>query len=238
MQILSSDPVTYNSSFDNANTSPLQSMSQPEHVPAGSSSPPSSNPNNITNSPNEPETRPITQETPQMPRAPGREVVETAETNVNQITSVTPPQKELVTKTPINPPQSLSRSFPSSVGYLSNRWNSGSAFATPSTLGRPGDDSFKFVLPRPLARGAPMLTRNPDLNPSLPLPALPPLCFPRQVLSPPSLLSSAFPSPWKARQRLSPQSRHLHGSPLRLHTSTCGPFAVPTCSVATALRHL
>ncbi|KAB5580588.1 hypothetical protein GE09DRAFT_444640 [Coniochaeta sp. 2T2.1] len=39
----------------------------------------------------------------------------------------------------------LSRSFPSSVGYLSNRWNTGSSFSTPSTVGhRTVDDSIKL----------------------------------------------------------------------------------------------
>jgi hypothetical protein len=40
----------------------------------------------------------------------------------------------------------LSRSFPGAVGYLSNRWNAGSSFSTPSTLGhRIGDDSIKYA---------------------------------------------------------------------------------------------
>ncbi|KAK7430851.1 hypothetical protein QQZ08_002640 [Neonectria magnoliae] len=39
---------------------------------------------------------------------------------------------------------SLSASMSSSVGYLANRWNLGSSFSTPSTLGRGGDDSFKL----------------------------------------------------------------------------------------------
>lgn len=42
----------------------------------------------------------------------------------------------------------LSRSFPGAVGYLSNRWNTGSSFSTPSTLGRrSGDDSVKYATP-------------------------------------------------------------------------------------------
>ncbi|KAF7543757.1 hypothetical protein G7Z17_g10485 [Cylindrodendrum hubeiense] len=39
---------------------------------------------------------------------------------------------------------SLSRSMSSSVGYLANRWNLGSSFSTPSTIGRGGDDSFRL----------------------------------------------------------------------------------------------
>ncbi|KAJ6445816.1 homeobox transcription factor [Purpureocillium lavendulum] len=35
-------------------------------------------------------------------------------------------------------------SFSSSVGYLANRWNLGSSFSTPSTLGRGGDDSIRL----------------------------------------------------------------------------------------------
>ncbi|KAM7223160.1 pah4 homeobox protein encoded by the pah4 protein [Rhypophila decipiens] len=137
MQILSSDPLNYNSSFDSEHTSPLQSMSRPEHE----SSPPMRSDHIVTTSSDSPEQR-LVRETPQMPREPRREVE--ADANVQQITSVTPPQKELQTKTPINPPQPLSQSFPSSVGYLSNRWNSSNSFATPSTLGRPGDDSFRL----------------------------------------------------------------------------------------------
>ncbi|KAI0003992.1 hypothetical protein F4779DRAFT_634173 [Xylariaceae sp. FL0662B] len=39
---------------------------------------------------------------------------------------------------------SLSRTSSISVGYVSNRWNSGNSFSTPSTLGRAGDDSFRL----------------------------------------------------------------------------------------------
>ncbi|KAH7163295.1 hypothetical protein B0J13DRAFT_538300 [Dactylonectria estremocensis] len=39
---------------------------------------------------------------------------------------------------------SLSSSMSSSVGYLANRWNLGSSFSTPPTLGRGGDDSFRL----------------------------------------------------------------------------------------------
>ncbi|KPM45453.1 hypothetical protein AK830_g1053 [Neonectria ditissima] len=39
---------------------------------------------------------------------------------------------------------SLSASMSSSVGYLANRWNLGSSFSTPPTIGRGGDDSFKL----------------------------------------------------------------------------------------------
>lgn len=37
--------------------------------------------------------------------------------------------------------ESMSHSFSNSVGYLANRWNLGSSFSTPSSLGRGGDDS-------------------------------------------------------------------------------------------------
>lgn len=40
--------------------------------------------------------------------------------------------------------RSLSSSMSNSVGWLSNRWNLGSSFSTPSTLGRGGDDSLKY----------------------------------------------------------------------------------------------
>ncbi|KAF7563509.1 hypothetical protein G7046_g632 [Stylonectria norvegica] len=39
---------------------------------------------------------------------------------------------------------SLSSSLSSSIGYLANRWNLGSSFSTPSTLGRSSDESFKY----------------------------------------------------------------------------------------------
>ncbi|POR31327.1 GS homeobox 2 [Tolypocladium paradoxum] len=39
--------------------------------------------------------------------------------------------------------EAMAHSFSSSVGYLANRWNLGSSFSTPSTLGRGGDDSLK-----------------------------------------------------------------------------------------------
>jgi hypothetical protein len=40
----------------------------------------------------------------------------------------------------------LVHSFSSSVGYLANRWNSGSSFSTPSSFGPRGDDSFKYII--------------------------------------------------------------------------------------------
>ncbi|QUC18303.1 uncharacterized protein UV8b_02544 [Ustilaginoidea virens] len=40
--------------------------------------------------------------------------------------------------------ESLSRSFSNPVGYLANRWNLGSSFSTPSTLGRGVDDSLRL----------------------------------------------------------------------------------------------
>ncbi|CAJ2501716.1 Uu.00g045690.m01.CDS01 [Anthostomella pinea] len=43
-----------------------------------------------------------------------------------------------------NDSHALSQASIASVGYLSNRWNAGNLFSTPSTLGRPGDDSFRL----------------------------------------------------------------------------------------------
>lgn len=40
--------------------------------------------------------------------------------------------------------EAIGHSFSSSVGYLANRWNLGSSFSTPSTLGRGGDDSLRL----------------------------------------------------------------------------------------------
>ncbi|KAG5941132.1 hypothetical protein E4U53_007469, partial [Claviceps sorghi] len=39
-------------------------------------------------------------------------------------------------------PKFLSHSFSGPIGYLANRWNLGSSFSTPSTLGRGGHDSL------------------------------------------------------------------------------------------------
>ena len=40
--------------------------------------------------------------------------------------------------------QALSQSFPQSVGYLANRWNLGSSFSTPSTIGLEGGDPKRY----------------------------------------------------------------------------------------------
>ena len=55
----------------------------------------------------------------------------------------------------------LSQSFPGAVGYLSNRWNPGSSFSTPSTLGhRTGDGSITYVTTAPVFFGMLLLTRS------------------------------------------------------------------------------
>ncbi|KAI0125881.1 homeobox transcription factor [Xylariales sp. AK1849] len=41
-------------------------------------------------------------------------------------------------------PPALSQSLPSSIGYLSNRWNTGNSFSTPSTLNQLGNDSLRL----------------------------------------------------------------------------------------------
>ncbi|KAK3328830.1 hypothetical protein B0H66DRAFT_539427 [Apodospora peruviana] len=132
MQILSSDPASYNSSFDNnSNTSPLQSMSQPVQ---GVSSPPPSE-HACSSSSDEAE------KVDDAPREPQSQPQKETECTAPTLESITPPQKE----TPARDPQFLSKSFSGgSVGYLANRWNQPSSLSTPSTLGRPGDDSFKL----------------------------------------------------------------------------------------------
>lgn len=62
----------------------------------------------------------------------------------NSLAQITPPQRQDFT--PLQDSQDgsrLSQSFSSSVGYLANRWNIGSSFSTPSSLGRGMDESFK-----------------------------------------------------------------------------------------------
>ncbi|KAK4160943.1 pah4 homeobox protein encoded by the pah4 protein [Cladorrhinum sp. PSN259] len=130
MQIISSDPAPYNTSFssDNSNTSPVQAIiSRPE--------PDSTSPLRPNFAPlilsDEPEKAP---EIPIESRP-----LEEMEARKKEAVAVTPAPKERGIETPH---QSLSRSFSGSVGYLSNRWNQTSSFATPVNFGR--DESFNI----------------------------------------------------------------------------------------------
>lgn len=132
MQILASDPLSYNSSFssDNLHTSPVQSMSQPDrHVVSPLHSDPASSTSDEAETTEPPQELPRDAQRPEVPESSAPKE------------AATPPQKER----PIEErARGLSQSFSSSVGYLSNRWNPASSFTTPSTLGRRGDDSFKL----------------------------------------------------------------------------------------------
>ncbi|GAO16146.1 hypothetical protein UVI_02040410 [Ustilaginoidea virens] len=61
--------------------------------------------------------------------------------------------------------ESLSRSFSNPVGYLANRWNLGSSFSTPSTLGRGVDDSLSAL---PSVTLPPITALTNSLPPRLP----------------------------------------------------------------------
>ncbi|KAI1857293.1 uncharacterized protein JN550_013319 [Neoarthrinium moseri] len=62
--------------------------------------------------------------------------------------------------------QSLSQSLPSSVGYLSNRWNTSTSFSAPSSIERPVDTSMRVdSFP-----GAAQSATNTPPSPILPLP--------------------------------------------------------------------
>ncbi|KAK8033117.1 homeobox transcription factor [Apiospora marii] len=56
---------------------------------------------------------------------------------------VSPPHSIFAVK-PKEGAQSFSQSLPNSVGYLSNRWNTSASFSSPSTLDRPGEESFRI----------------------------------------------------------------------------------------------
>lgn len=136
MQILSSDPVPYNSSFSSevGNSSPGQTMQLPEQRAV---SPLNSDP---TVSPSDkPEGEQEAQKVQQVPQEAG--VWEARERAGGQ-ESATPAPNE---RTEAEARQSLSRSFSGSVGYLSNRWNIASSFSTPSQPAR--YDSFRYIPP-------------------------------------------------------------------------------------------
>ncbi len=136
MQILSSDPPTYNlnSSFsvDNLDTSPIPNMSRPDREPPSSlhSDPASSSSCDEAEKPRD--------APPRVQRWDDAEHTEKAQ-------AVTPPRKEC-SRDEARQSQDLSTSFSSSVSYSSRQWNPSNSYATPSTLGRRGDDSFKYVV--------------------------------------------------------------------------------------------
>ncbi|KXX80145.1 Homeobox protein YOX1 [Madurella mycetomatis] len=133
MQILSSDPVPYNTSFSSevSNSSPGQNMPLPEQRAI---SPLNSDP--ALSPSDKPEGEQEAQEVQQVPQEAG--VWEVRE-RVGGQESATPAPNE---RTGAGAGQPLSRSFSGSVGYLSNRWNIASSFSTPSQPAR--DDSFRL----------------------------------------------------------------------------------------------
>ncbi|KAK3694935.1 hypothetical protein B0T22DRAFT_87551 [Podospora appendiculata] len=156
MQILSSDAISYNSSFstDIGSTSPAQnlSQSQPEQEQEqergheqeqrqgqehGSSSPPRSEHSAHSESSSQGRQEAARIKAPQeTPRRDEAEICFPA-----GLETVTPVQRDGSESGQQQPTQFL----PSSVGYLSNRWNPASSFSTPSTLGRAvADESFKL----------------------------------------------------------------------------------------------
>ncbi|KAK1755138.1 pah4 homeobox protein encoded by the pah4 protein [Echria macrotheca] len=185
MQILSSDPPTFNSSFssDNSDTSPAaNSMSRLE---PGVASPPHSDPRS-SGSFDEVE------KTPDVSREPRR--CEDTELRERHHEMVTPAAKAEHKENALEASQSQS----SSVGYVSNRWNAASSLPTPSTLGR-AENSFtleslpqpncasstpsKYVLPAPQSKSRFRLSLSlegkAEVIPSDPTP-------PRATLPPPS----------------------------------------------------
>lgn len=187
MQILSSDPMPYNSSFstDNGDTSPAQSMSRPE---TGATSPPPLDHAGSSTCDGQDRTQDDLGCDDANPSLPLPE-------------AVTPAQK---TKPADESHQSLTRSFSGSVGYLSNRWNMSSSFSSPSTLGQGGDDSFKLecfaastsssssgpILPPPDSQSSQFrlslsLEGKAEVVPSMPSP-------PRQISQPPSTDASSM----------------------------------------------
>ncbi|KAK0747795.1 hypothetical protein B0T21DRAFT_406380 [Apiosordaria backusii] len=172
MQILSSDPAPYNTSFssDITNTSPLQPVSRPDPEPT---------------SPAQPD-RPVSQageETEPVAEVP-REATKWEEPQENA--------KELATPAPKPRPaheqsSALSRSFSASVGYLSNRWNTGNSFTTPVTAGH--DEPFSWVTPmmQPIT-----VSPNPSYSLESFSSSCPPAFSAGSILPPPSTQSSRF----------------------------------------------
>ncbi|KAK7969586.1 hypothetical protein PG988_008659 [Apiospora saccharicola] len=58
--------------------------------------------------------------------------------------SVVSPSHSIFAVKPNESAQNFSQSLPNSVGYLSNRWNTSASFSSPTTLDRPGEESFSF----------------------------------------------------------------------------------------------
>lgn len=126
MQILSSDPLPYTSSgiLGSSNTSPFQvlSFSEPESTsPVGSE----------TGRPNSSDEAEENAAAAARPTVPGNSPTQSNEPSPRATES-------------FDDSRPFSQSLPSSVGYLSNRWNTGSSFSSPSTLGhRVGEDSIR-----------------------------------------------------------------------------------------------
>ena len=133
MQIISSDPsIPYHSSInsDGVSTSPNQSTLWPDRIPTSPDHPDSTRGN-------------MQEDATSVDRASedGYPLPEVAE-NANREAGSSPQQEPSPDTS-----RQLSQSFSSAVGYLSNRWNPGSSFSTPSTIGLRGEDSLRLVHP-------------------------------------------------------------------------------------------
>ncbi len=132
MQIISSDPlIPYHSSInsDGASTSPNQSTLWPDRAPTSPNYP---DPTRVN----------LNEDSTSVDRASedGCPLPEVAE-NANRGAASSPLQEPSPDAS-----RQLSQSFSSAVGYLSNRWNPGSSFSTPSTIGLRGEDSLRLAI--------------------------------------------------------------------------------------------
>ncbi|KAL2256000.1 hypothetical protein VTK26DRAFT_2370 [Humicola hyalothermophila] len=127
MQVVSHEAAPYNSSFcsDNSNPSPSQAMPVTEHTGAPPSHVEPANPPPADDAAN-----------PQVMLRDARQWEAGGTASAKESVASTPYEK-LASESG----QMLSRSFPGSVGYLANRWNTASSLSTPTPLHR--DASFR-----------------------------------------------------------------------------------------------
>ncbi|KAH8890850.1 hypothetical protein GQ53DRAFT_824097 [Thozetella sp. PMI_491] len=133
MQIISSDPPMPYSSFGSDSVEPS---------PSHSSAWPTQNPT----SPGQSEAAPRPGSADEMEKTDGRPSGPQPRLDLDKDATPeagTPPQKGSASE-PGSSSQGLSQSFSSTVGYLANRWNPGSSFSTPSTLGNRGEESIRL----------------------------------------------------------------------------------------------
>ncbi|KAK0632109.1 hypothetical protein B0T14DRAFT_21492 [Immersiella caudata] len=145
MQILSSDPLSFNSSFssDNTHTSPVQSMSR---LDQGVASPPHSDAPS-SSSCDEVHTSPCVAREPRREESGSR----------GQVANCAGPRPDATEHAP-----ELSQSLSSSASYPSGTWNRTNSFSTPSTLGRRGEGSFSL---EPFVPSSCLSSRTEDILP-------------------------------------------------------------------------